>query len=286
MMTRRQLLGSTSTGIGVAALASLLNPELSANPALDPMGRPINPKTGGLAELPHFKPKAKRVIYLHQSGAPSQIDLFDYKPKLKDVHGSELPDSVRKGQRITGMTSGQDSFPVASSVFDFQRHGQTGTFLSELLPHHAKIVDDISIIKTIHTDAINHDPAITFIQTGSQQPGRPSLGAWLSYGLGSETPGPACLRGVTRFAKGRAKNNAQPLFSRLWGSGLFCRRVIRESSFAPAATPCSISLTRPESTRKPAPPHARQLAKLNMLKAEAVQATPRSTPAYAVRDGL
>ncbi len=187
IMTRRQLLGGASTGIGVAALASLLNPELSANPALDPMGRPINPDTGGLAELPHFKPKAKRVIYLHQSGAPSQIDLFDYKPKLKDVHGSELPDSVRQGQRITGMTSGQDSFPVASSVLNFQRHGQSGTYLSELLPHHAKIVDDISIIKTIHTDAINHDPAITFIQTGSQQPGRPSMGAWLSYGLGSET---------------------------------------------------------------------------------------------------
>ena len=127
MMTRRQLLGRGSTGIGVAALASLLNPELSAIPALDPMGRPINPETGGLAELPHFEPKAKRVIFLHQSGAPSQIDLFDYKPKLKDFHGSELPDSVRRGQRITGMTSGQDSFPVASSVFKFQRHGQTGT---------------------------------------------------------------------------------------------------------------------------------------------------------------
>ena len=134
MMTRRQLLGPASTGIGVAALASLLNPKLFASPVLDPMGRPINPKTGGLAELPHFEPKAKRVIFLHQSGAPSQIDLFDYKPKLKDFHGSELPDSVRQGQRITGMTSGQDSFPVASSVFNFQRQGQTGDVLERTSP--------------------------------------------------------------------------------------------------------------------------------------------------------
>ncbi len=266
IMTRRQLLGGASTGIGVAALASLLNPELSANPALDPMGRPINPNTGGLAELPHFKPKAKRVIYLHQSGAPSQIDLFDYKPKLKDVHGSELPDSVRQGQRITGMTSGQDSFPVASSVFNFQRHGQTGTYLSELLPHHAKIVDDISIIKTIHTDAINHDPAITFIQTGSQQPGRPSMGAWLSYGLGSETQDlPAYVVLVSQKV---AKNNAQPLFSRLWGSGFLPSRY-QGIKFRSSGDPVLYLSDPPGVDKKTRRRMLDSLQKLNTLKAEA-----------------
>jgi hypothetical protein len=266
MMTRRQLLGSTSTGIGVAALASLLNPELSATPALDRMGRPINPETGGLAELPHFKPTAKRVIYLHQSGAPSQIDLFDYKPKLKDVHGSELPDSVRKGQRITGMTSGQDSFPVASSVFNFQRHGQSGTYLSELLPHHAKIVDDISIIKTTHTDAINHDPAITFIQTGSQQPGRPSMGAWLSYGLGSETQDlPAYVVLVSQKV---SKNNAQPLFSRLWGSGFLPSRY-QGIKFRSSGDPVLYLSDPPGVDKKTRRRMLDSLQKLNTLKAEA-----------------
>jgi len=265
LMTRRQLLGSTSTGIGVAALASLLNPELSATPALDPMGRPINPETGGLAELPHFKPTAKRVIYLHQSGAPSQIDLFDYKPKLKDVHGSELPDSVRQGQRITGMTSGQDSFPVASSVFNFQRHGQSGTYLSELLPHHAKIVDDISIIKTTHTDAINHDPAITFIQTGSQQPGRPSMGAWLSYGLGSETQDlPAYVVLVSQKV---SKNNAQPLFSRLWGSGFLPSRY-QGIKFRSSGDPVLYLSDPPGVDKKTRRRMLDSLQKLNTLKAE------------------
>src|SRR3989449_494654 len=179
-MTRRQFFGRTSMGIGVPALASLLAPgAFAANEG-------INPKTGGLPDLPHFAPKAKRVIFLHQSGAPSQIELFDYKPKLRELHGTELPDTVRRGQRITGMTSGQSSFPVAAPIFKFEQHGQAGTWISELLPHTAKIVDDIAIIKTMNTDAINHDPAITFIQTGSQQPGRPSLGAWVSYGLGRE----------------------------------------------------------------------------------------------------
>src|SRR5581483_6197037 len=175
-MTRRHFFGRASTGIGVAALGTLLDPRLFADAT----------STGGLPGLPHFKPTAKRVIYLHQSGAPSQIDLFDYKPKLEKLQGTELPDSIRQGQRITGMTSGQSSLPVARSIFKFSQHGETGVWLSELLPHHAKIVDDIAIIKTTNTDAINHDPAITFIQTGSQQPGRPSMGSWVSYGLGSE----------------------------------------------------------------------------------------------------
>ena len=145
------------------------------------------------------------------------MDLFDYKPTLQRFHGQELPDSIRQGQRITGMTSGQDSFPVASSIFKFKQHGQTGTWLSELIPHQGKIVDDVAYVKTVHTDAINHDPAITFIQSGSQQPGRPSMGAWMSYGLGSENQN---LPGfVVLVSEKNSLNNAQPLFSRLWGPG-------------------------------------------------------------------
>ena len=210
-ITRRQFFGRTSMGIGVPALASLLAPgAFAANEG-------INPKTGGLPDLPHFAPKAKRVIFLHQSGAPSQIELFDYKPKLRELHGTELPDTVRRGQRITGMTSGQSSFPVAAPIFKFEQHGQAGTWVSELLPHTAKIVDDIAIIKTMNTDAINHDPAITFIQTGSQQPGRPSMGAWVSYGLGSENQNLPAF--VVLISQANALNPDQPLFSRLWGSG-------------------------------------------------------------------
>ncbi|HEY6392157.1 MAG TPA: DUF1501 domain-containing protein [Bryobacteraceae bacterium] len=203
-MTRRHFFSRTSTGIGAAALASLFSQDS------------LQAETG-LVGLPHFPPKAKRVIYLHQSGAPSQIDLFDYKPQLKKEHGKELPDSVRNGQRITGMTSGQTAFPVVSSLFKFSRHGQTGTWLSELVPYHGQIVDDIAIIKTVNTEAINHDPAITFIQTGSQQPGRPSMGSWVSYGLGSENQNLPAF--VVLISQSSAINVDQPLFSRLWGSG-------------------------------------------------------------------
>ncbi len=203
-MTRRALLGRASFGLGATALASLLDGGLFAAPA-------------GLAGLPHFAPKAKHVIYLHQSGGPSQMDLFDYKPWLQQLRGGELPDSVRMGQRITGMTSGQDTLPTAPSIFKFQQYGQSGAWVSELLPHHSKIVDDLAIIKTVNTDAINHDPAITFIQTGSQQPGRPSLGAWVSYGLGSENQNlPAFVVFVSQTS---GLNVDQPLFSRLWSAG-------------------------------------------------------------------
>src|SRR5580698_11423220 len=211
-MTRRQFFGRTARGIGVAALASLLGPEgLMAEDAA------FDPKTGGLMGMPNFAPKAKRVIFLHQSGAPSQIELFDYKPKLRELQGTELPDSIRKGQRITGMTSGQASFPVAAPIFKFQQAGKSGTWVSELLPHTAKIVDDIAIIKSMNTEAINHDPATTYIMTGSQQPGRPSLGAWLNYGLGSENEN---LPGfVVMISQGSGNKVDQPIFSRLWGSG-------------------------------------------------------------------
>jgi len=216
MTTRRQLFGRTAKGIGVAALASLLAPEgFAANEGIDP-------KTGGLVGLPHFAPKAKCVIFLHQSGAPSQIELFDYKPQLEKLQGTELPASVRMGQRITGMTSGQSSLPVAPSIFKFSQHGQSATWISELLPYTAKIVDDIAFIKSMNTDAINHDPAITFIQTGFQQPGRPSMGAWVSYGLGSENQNLPAF--VVLISQAQALNPDQPLFSRLWGSGFLPSR--------------------------------------------------------------
>jgi len=163
---------------------------------------------------PHFNPKAKRIIYLFQSGGPSHLELFDYKPLLNKMNGQEIPDSVTQGQRRTGMTSGQGEFPIAGSAYKFNQHGKSGLWLSELMPHTAEIVDDLCFIKSMHTDAINHDPAATFIQTGSQLPGRPSLGSWLSYGLGSDNedlPGFVVL--VTKNKYG------QPLYSRLWGNG-------------------------------------------------------------------
>jgi len=212
-MTRRQFFRRSTAGvaIGIPALAGLLTRDgLAAEPARDP-------KTGGLIGFPDLTPKAKRVIFLHQSGAPSQIELFDYKPKLRQMHGQELPDSVRNGQRITGMTSGQSSFPVAAPIFNFHQAGQSGVWISELLPHTAKIVDDITIIKTVYTEAINHDPAITFIQTGFQQPGRPSMGSWVSYGLGSENQNLPAF--VVLISQANALNPDQPLFSRLWGNG-------------------------------------------------------------------
>src|SRR4030095_9025367 len=161
-LTRRDLLGHMATGIGAAALASLLRQDgLAAE---------------GNSSLPHFPPKAKRVIYLFQSGAPSQMDLFDYKPKLADLRGTELPDSIRQGQRLTGMTSRQTSLPVSPSRFPFAQYGQSRTWVSDLLPHTARVVDELCFIKSLHTEAINHDPAITFFQTGAQLAGRPSIG--------------------------------------------------------------------------------------------------------------
>ena len=174
LMTRRRFFGRAGAGIGAAALGSLLNPALS--PAQSPLPSP---------QL-HFAPKARRVIYLFMSGGPSQLDTFDYKPELKQRHGTELPDSIRQGQRLTTMTSGQSAFSCVNPMFDFARHGRSGAWVSDLLPHTASVVDDLCIIKTLNTEAINHDPGITYIQTGHQQPGRPSMGAWMSYGLGTE----------------------------------------------------------------------------------------------------
>jgi uncharacterized protein (DUF1501 family) len=216
LLTRRQLFGRSAAGIGTAALASLLNPQLLAGDP-SPTGEAASARGLGALSTTHFAPKAKRVIYLFMSGGPSHIDLFDYKPRLREYHGTELPASVRMGQRITGMTSGQKSLPCVAPMFQFAQHGPCGAWVSELLPNIATIVDDIAIVKSLNTEAINHDPAITYIQTGSQQPGRPSLGAWLSYGIGSENQNLPAF--VVMISQGSGNKTDQPLFSRLWGAG-------------------------------------------------------------------
>ncbi len=211
-INRRTFL-SSAAGFGMAAFAGLM----AENGNAAPLAPERNPKTGGLGGLPHFPPKVKRVIYLFQSGAPSQMELFDHKPKLNDFRGQDLPESIRNGQRLTGMTSGQAHFPVAPSVFNFKQHGKAGIWLSELMPHTAKIADEMCVIRSMHTDAINHDPAITFFQTGSQISGRPSNGAWVSYGLGSTNHDLPAY--VVLTSKGSGRPDDQPLYDRLWGSG-------------------------------------------------------------------
>lgn len=204
LTTRRTFLRTTGIGLGAMALQSL-DGCLSAAKAAS--------VSGGLKGLPHFAPRAKRVIYLCQSGAPSQLDLFDYKPNLARSRGAELPDSVRMGQRLTGMTAKQESFPIAPTAFKFARRGNSGAWISELLPHTAEIADDLCFIKSMHTEAINHDPAITLMQTGAQLAGRPSIGAWLSYGLGSMN------EDLPTFVALTSGEGGQPLYDRLWGSG-------------------------------------------------------------------
>ena len=181
LQTRRQLLLNGARGLGGMALGAMLSQDaMGAKQAAQGLAT-----NGGVLGQTHFPAKAKRVIYLFFSGGPSHIDLFDFKPAMRKFHGEELPDSIRNGQRITGMTSGQKSFPCVAPMFKFQKYGQAQTYVSELLPHISQIVDDIAIVKTINSEAINHDPAITYINTGTQQLGHPSLGAWISYGLGS-----------------------------------------------------------------------------------------------------
>ncbi len=205
-MNRRDFFGRFAMGMGGMALAGLLNRDARAAQALNPFK--------GILDQPHFAPKAKRIIYLFMSGGPSQHDLFDYKPLLNKLNGQDLPESVRGGQRLTGMSGNQATLPLAGSIFKFAQHGQSGAWVSELLPHTAKMVDELCFIRSMHTEHINHDPAITFFQTGHQLPGRPSMGAWLSYGLGSANEN---LPGfVVLISKDRID---QPLYSRLWGNG-------------------------------------------------------------------
>lgn len=212
LLTRRRFLELSSSGIGAAALATLYNDDLLAQ---------VPNAVGGLPGLPHFAPKAKRIIYLFQSGAPSQHELWDYKPKLADLRGTDLPPSVRGDQRLTAMTASQTSFPLVPSLFKFAQHGESRAWVSELMPHTAKIVDDLCFIKSMHTEAINHDPGITFFQTGAQLAGRPSIGAWLSYGLGTMNSDLPTF--VAMVSKGSAQAG-QPLYDRLWGSGFLPSR--------------------------------------------------------------
>lgn len=207
LVNRRHFFGRASYGIGGIALASLLNDQLLAAPQQQ------QGETGGLKGLPHFAPKAKRVIYLFQSGGPSQLDLYDHKPNLKEQFAKEVPTSIYPAERKTTMTSGQTQFLAAPSVFKFARHGEGGAQFSELLPHTAGVADDLCVVKSMYTEAINHDPAITFLQTGSQLAGRPSMGAWLAYGLGSTS------EDLPAFVVLLSGKEGQPLYDRLWGSG-------------------------------------------------------------------
>ena len=205
--TRRQFFGHGARGLGIAALASLMGERL-----------PGASTTPGLPGLPHFAPKAKRAIYLHLVGAPPQIDLLDYKPSMKDWYDKDLPESIRQGQRLTTMTSGQTRFPVAPSVFKFARHGESGAWMSELLPYTSKMVDDIAIVRSLHTEAINHEPAITFMQTGNMIPGKPCMGAWMAYGLGSMNQDlPTFV--VINAKHTHPKANVQAISARLWSAG-------------------------------------------------------------------
>lgn len=208
-INRRHFFSKLSVGLGTVALGSLMVPDLL--------------KRGGTgldsemlkAGIPNFAPKAKRVIYLFQAGAPSQLESFDYKPLLRERMGGDLPESIRNGQRLTGMTSGQDSFPLVGSFADFKQYGQNGTWVSDFFPHIGKVADEICVVNSMHTEAINHDPAITFFQTGNQISGRPSMGSWMSYGLGSENQNLPAFVVLTS----RGKGNSQGLYSKLWSSG-------------------------------------------------------------------
>jgi hypothetical protein len=233
-LNRRRFLTKLGMGIGGAALGSLLIPDLFGSSDEEMI----------MQGLPHFAPKAKRIIYLFQNGAPSQLDLFDYKPMLRQMQGQELPASVRMGQRLTGMTSEQAQFPLAGSIFNFNQHGEHRAWISDLLPYTSKIADDLCFIKSVYTEAINHDPALTFFQTGAQVGNRPSMGSWLSYGLGSENknlPGFCVL-----LSKG--KGNGQGVYSKLWTNG-FLDSVHQGVQFSSGENPV-LYLNNPEGIDK------------------------------------
>ncbi|MBK9165913.1 MAG: DUF1501 domain-containing protein [Bryobacterales bacterium] len=252
LMTRRHFFGRASSGIGIAALGSLLGAEARADDAL--------------AGLPHHPPKAKRVIYLFQHGGPSQIDLFDHKPDLVRFRGQDLPESVRMGQRLTGMTAFQDNFPTAPSIFKFAPHGKSGMLLSELIPHTARIADDLCLIRSLHTEAINHDPAVTFFQTGFQLAGRPSIGSWIAYGLGSENKDlPAFVVMVSQ-----GKGGSQALADRQWASG-FLPSKFQGVKFRAAADPVLYLGDPPGYGRDARRRYLDDLGKLNEMKLAEMQ---------------
>jgi hypothetical protein len=218
-LSRRHFFKTTGLAAGRIALAGLMFPELAKAARLTGIAGPAHPALPG---LPHFAPKAKRLIYLFMNGGPSQMDLLDYKPGLEKIFDTDLPASIRMGQRLTTMTSGQSRFPIAPSIYKFKQHGKSGLWFSELLSHTAEVADDLAIVKSVHTEAINHDPAVTYIQTGNQIPGKPSLGSWLSYGLGSECDNLPAF--VVMTPSWSAKRDAQALYQRLWGAGFLPTR--------------------------------------------------------------
>ena len=246
-MNRRHFLSKTSLGLGAFALASLLGPKTIMSKQADPFA--------GALESPHIIPKAKRIIYLFQSGGPSQHDMFDYKPKLEELEGDDLPPSVRGDQRLTGMTANQSSFPMAGARFQFKRHGKSGAWVSDLLPYTAGIADELCFIKTVYTEEINHDPAITFFQTGSALPGMPSMGSWISYGLGSENENLPAF--TVLISRGTGRPFDQPLYSRLWGSG-FLPSLHQGVQFRSGSDPV-LNLHNPDGVNK--------MSRRNMLAA-------------------
>lgn len=233
-INRRRFLSRLSLGIGSVALGSLLMPDLFK-------GNEEEMLTTG---LPHFAPKAKRIIYLFQNGAPSQLDLFDYKPKLQEMFGQDLPASIRMGQRLTGMTAQQAKFPLAGSAFKFNQYGQARAWISELLPYTAAVADDLCFVKSMYTEAINHDPALTFFQTGAQVGNRPSMGAWMSYGLGTENKNLPAF--CVLLSKG--KGNGQGVYSKLWSNG-FLDSIHQGVQFSSGENPV-LYLNNPESINK------------------------------------
>src|ERR1700712_1043576 len=236
-INRRHFLSRLSLGLGSIALGSLLIPDLFNGSGPDS-------EADFIPGIPNFAPKAKRVIYLFQNGAPSQLESFDYKPLLRTMAGQDLPDSVRMGQRLTGMSSNQAHFPLAGSAYDFKQYGKSQAWISELFPHTARVVDDICIIKSMYTEAINHDPALTFFQTGAQQGNRPSFGSWMSYGLGSEN------KNLPAFCVllSRGKGNGQGVYSKLWSNG-FLDSIHQGVQFSSGDSPV-LYLNNPESMNK------------------------------------
>ena len=252
-VNRRHFLGKLGLGIGGIALGSLLVPKLFSGED------DVQPTLG----LPHFAPKAKRIIYLFQNGAPSQLESFDYKPMLVKMAGQDLPASVRMGQRLTGMTASQKKFPLVGSYFKFKQYGKSGAWVSELFPNMAKVIDEFCIVNSMHTEAINHDPALTFMQTGAQQGNRPSMGAWLSYGLGSEN------KNLPAFCVllSRGRGNGQGVYSKLWSNG-FLDSIHQGVQFSSSEEPV-LYLNNPEGIDKAG--RRRMLDELSKLNAMAYQ---------------
>ncbi len=260
-MNRRHFFSRLSLGIGGAALSTLLGCRTDYD-------APAPSVLSGILGRPHLAPRARRVIYLFQSGGPSQLELFDYKPALAGRRGEDLPASVRMGQRLTGMTAYQETLPLAPTIYPFEQRGKSGAWISDLLPYTAQIADELCIVRSMYTEAINHDPAITFFQTGSQQPGRPSIGAWLSYGLGSanENLPTFCVllsRGLQR---------PQPIYSRLWGNG-FLAALHQGVQFRPGNDPVLYLNNPPGIGSRDRRRMLHHLAELNQMQAAAAGAS-------------